>query len=150
LGCKTIESWATGSQAVGCFGMNGDCRPISPFLLQPTHQYVLRGPACVREVCLSLLANEETSMAREVGQIIARGDHKLLIRVYLGRDQETRKRNAGCLLEPAVTHMQFYGLRCGRYSSGACCSRILWMVPKSRSSLEAKCVADRGTGADIS
>jgi integrase len=31
-------------------------------------------------------------MARKVGQIIARGDRKWLIRVYLGRDQETHKR----------------------------------------------------------
>jgi len=31
-------------------------------------------------------------MARKVGQIIARGDHRWLIRVYLGRDQETNKR----------------------------------------------------------
>jgi len=32
-------------------------------------------------------------MARKVGQIIARGDRKWLIRVYLGRDSETKKRN---------------------------------------------------------
>jgi hypothetical protein len=32
-------------------------------------------------------------MARKVGQIIARGDRRWLIRVYLGRDQETNKRN---------------------------------------------------------
>jgi hypothetical protein len=32
-------------------------------------------------------------MARKVGQIIARGDHRWLIRVYLGRDHETNKRN---------------------------------------------------------
>jgi hypothetical protein len=32
-------------------------------------------------------------MARKVGQIIARGDRKWLIRVYLGRDHETKKRN---------------------------------------------------------
>lgn len=31
-------------------------------------------------------------MARKVGQIIARGDHRWLIRVYLGRDHETNKR----------------------------------------------------------
>jgi hypothetical protein len=31
-------------------------------------------------------------MARKVGQIIARGDRRWLIRVYLGRDQETNKR----------------------------------------------------------
>jgi integrase len=32
-------------------------------------------------------------MARKVGQIIARGDRRWLIRVYLGRDSETKKRN---------------------------------------------------------
>jgi len=32
-------------------------------------------------------------MARKVGQIIARGDRSWLIRVYLGRDLETKKRN---------------------------------------------------------
>jgi hypothetical protein len=32
-------------------------------------------------------------MARNVGQIIARGDRRWLIRVYLGRDHETKKRN---------------------------------------------------------
>jgi integrase len=33
-----------------------------------------------------------TSMSRKVGQIIARGEQRWLIRVYLGRDRETRKR----------------------------------------------------------
>ncbi len=32
-------------------------------------------------------------MARKVGQIIARGDPTWLIRVYLGCDRETKKRN---------------------------------------------------------
>jgi hypothetical protein len=32
-------------------------------------------------------------MARKVSQIIARGDRRWLIRVYLGRDRETNKRN---------------------------------------------------------
>ena len=31
-------------------------------------------------------------MSRKVGQIIARGEHRWLVRVYLGRDHETRKR----------------------------------------------------------
>jgi len=31
-------------------------------------------------------------MSRKVGQIIARGEHRWLVRVYLGRDCETRKR----------------------------------------------------------
>jgi hypothetical protein len=32
-------------------------------------------------------------MARKVGRIIARGGRRWLIRVYLGRDYETHKRN---------------------------------------------------------
>ena len=32
-------------------------------------------------------------MARKVGQIVARGDRRWLIRVYLGHNQETNKRN---------------------------------------------------------
>jgi integrase len=40
-----------------------------------------------------LRAKEEKSTARKVGQIIARGDRRWLIRVYLGRDRETKKRN---------------------------------------------------------
>jgi hypothetical protein len=32
-------------------------------------------------------------MARKVGQIIARGDQRWLIRVYLGRDHEAKKHN---------------------------------------------------------
>src|SRR5437870_2525563 len=46
---------------------------------------------CARSVPL-LRAKEEISMARKVGQIIARGDRRWLIRVYLGRNQETNKR----------------------------------------------------------
>jgi hypothetical protein len=43
---------------------------------------------------VSLFAGqEEISMARKVGQIIARADQRWLIRVYLGRDHETKKRN---------------------------------------------------------
>ena len=30
-------------------------------------------------------------MSRKVGQIIARGERRWLVRVYLGRDRETRK-----------------------------------------------------------
>ena len=32
-------------------------------------------------------------MARKVGQIIARGNRRWLIRVYLGHDHETKRRN---------------------------------------------------------
>jgi hypothetical protein len=32
-------------------------------------------------------------MARKVGQIIARGDRRWLIRVHLGREHDTKKRN---------------------------------------------------------
>ena len=46
---------------------------------------------CARSV--SLFASQGgNSMARKVGQIIARGDSRWLIRVYLGRDHETKKR----------------------------------------------------------
>jgi len=31
-------------------------------------------------------------MSRKVGQIIARGERRWLVRVYLGRDRETRRR----------------------------------------------------------
>jgi hypothetical protein len=31
-------------------------------------------------------------MSRKVGQIIARGERRWLVRVYIGRDHETRKR----------------------------------------------------------
>ena len=31
-------------------------------------------------------------MSRKVGQLIARGERRWLVRVYLGRDRETRKR----------------------------------------------------------
>src|SRR6267143_5326828 len=42
--------------------------------------------------CVSFLrAKEEISMARKVGQIIARGGRRWLIRVYLGRDLEGAK-----------------------------------------------------------
>ena len=34
----------------------------------------------------------ETSLSRNVGQIIARGERRWLVRVYVGRDRETRKR----------------------------------------------------------
>jgi hypothetical protein len=52
--------------------------------------------ALMRHECAScvpfLRAKEEISTARKVGQIIARGDRRWLIRVYLGRDHETNKR----------------------------------------------------------
>ena len=44
-------------------------------------------------------------MARKVGQIIARGDRRWLIRVYLGRDQ--KQRNANTTTEPSAA-------RCGK------------------------------------
>jgi integrase len=55
-------------------------------------QWLLYSDGSVYVVCLSLQAKEQISMARKVGQIIARGDRRWLIRVYLGRDQESRKR----------------------------------------------------------
>jgi hypothetical protein len=43
-------------------------------------------------VCVFLRARRKISIARKVGQIIARGDRRGLIRVYLGPDHETKKR----------------------------------------------------------
>lgn len=49
-------------------------------------------------------------MARRVGQIIARGDRRRLIRVYLGRDHETNKRNCGVLLQGLCAEcVEFHG-----------------------------------------
>jgi hypothetical protein len=53
-------------------------------------------PVATRKGCpyrdLFLRAKEEISLARKVGQIIARGDRRWLIRVYLGRDHDTQRR----------------------------------------------------------
>jgi hypothetical protein len=44
-------------------------------------------------------------MARKVGQIIARGDRRWLIRVYLGRDRETNKWSRNIMVNlPAHGH----------------------------------------------
>src|SRR5438876_1343719 len=64
-----------------------------PAFLRSTDQYPPCRQSSVREVCLPLRAKEEISMARKIGQIIARGDRRWLIRVYLGRNHETKKRN---------------------------------------------------------
>jgi|GEM_PF-4047324 len=44
-------------------------------------------------------------MSRKVGQIIARGEHRWLVRVYVGRDRETskRKHHNRTILRPAAT-----------------------------------------------
>jgi integrase len=47
----------------------------------------------VRQLCASLASQGGNSRARKVGQIIARGARRWLIRVYLGRDYETKKRS---------------------------------------------------------
>src|SRR5437763_11006936 len=47
----------------------------------------------MRQLCASVASQGGNSMARKVGQIIARGDRRWLIRVYLGRDHETKRRN---------------------------------------------------------
>jgi integrase len=49
--------------------------------------------ARVRQLCASVASQGGNSMARKVGQIIARGDRRWLVRVYLGRDHQTKKRN---------------------------------------------------------
>jgi hypothetical protein len=60
---------------------------------QSTHECLISQLRSVLEVCLFLRAKDEISMARKVGQIVARGDRRWLVRVYLGRDDETHKRS---------------------------------------------------------
>ncbi len=62
-----------------------------PLLFKSTGKYQPLRPGRVRDVCL-FCEQEEISMARKVGQIIARGDRRWLVRVYLGCDRETKKR----------------------------------------------------------
>jgi integrase len=60
-------------------------RPISHLLFNELINTYFSRLVCAG--CVSLFASqEEISMARKVGQIIARGDRRWLIRVYLGRD----------------------------------------------------------------
>jgi hypothetical protein len=50
-----------------------------------------------------------TFMSRKVGQIIARGERRWLVRVYLGRDQETRKRTYhNRTISGSLRHAQAY------------------------------------------
>jgi Phage integrase, N-terminal SAM-like domain len=63
-----------------------------PFFIQST-EFLCFDAAGVRQLCASVASQGGNSMARKVGQIIARGDRRWLIRVYLGRDSETKKRN---------------------------------------------------------
>ena len=59
--------------------------------------------------CVPLLrAKEETSVARKLGQLIARGDRRWLIRVYLGRDHETKQCNYHT--ERSVVHARSPGV----------------------------------------
>jgi hypothetical protein len=88
--------WAIVCQIPGIvrFGETGQCgsRPIiHSFFNHP--EYTWFDAARVRQMCASLASQGGNSMARKVGQIIARGDRRWLIRVYLGRDHETKKRN---------------------------------------------------------
>src|SRR6266568_3974008 len=53
---------------------------MSHFRFSQPDKFIASRSGTVREVCL-------------FGQIIARGDRRWLIRVYLGRDHETKKRN---------------------------------------------------------
>ena len=51
-------------------------------------------------------------MSRKVGQIIARGERRWLIRVYLGRDRETRKRTYhNRTIHGSLRHAQAYLIR---------------------------------------
>ena len=48
-------------------------------------------------------------MSRKVGQIIARGERRWLVRVYLGRDRETRKRTYhNRTIHASLRHAQAY------------------------------------------
>ena len=48
-------------------------------------------------------------MARKTGQIVGRGRHRWLVRVYLGRDRETRKRHYHSrMVHGPVRHAQIY------------------------------------------
>jgi hypothetical protein len=73
-------------------GTKSNLRPISPSSFNQPEYRVLMPQECAS--CVPRLrAKEEIPMARKVGQIITRGDHRWLIRVYLGRDHETKKRH---------------------------------------------------------
>src|ERR1700722_8811478 len=67
---------------------------VSPaFLCQGTTRDPSRKPGSAnRRDCHLLPEKGETSMSRKVGQIIARGERRWLVRVYLGRDRATRRR----------------------------------------------------------
>jgi hypothetical protein len=69
-----------------------DVRPIIHSLFNQS-EYPCFDAARVRQLCASLASQGGNSMARKVGQIIARGDRRWLIRVYLGRNDETDKPN---------------------------------------------------------
>lgn len=68
-----------------------DRRPISHLPLIRL-EYQCFDAAEVLQVCASVASQGGNSMARKVGQIVARGDRTWLIRVYLDRDHETQKR----------------------------------------------------------
>ena len=63
----------------------------------------------------------ETSMSRKVGQIIARGERRWLVRVYLGRDCETRL--------PQSNHLRLSTARTGIPNKKVARTRS---VPRSR------------------
>jgi hypothetical protein len=63
-------------------------------------------------------------MSRKTGQIIARGDSRWLVRVYLGRDRETGKRAYNNrTIYGSLRHAQAYdvrnSLRCRDYNRDA-------------------------------
>jgi hypothetical protein len=59
-------------------------------------------------------------MARKVGQIIARGDRRWLIRVYLGRDHETKKRR--------YHNRTIHGSMRDAQASRGSCANVTWAV----------------------
>ena len=57
------------------------------------HKWFLRDNLSPQRTGSCLLPEKRgTFMSRKVGQIIARGERRWLVRVYLGRDRDTRKR----------------------------------------------------------
>ena len=52
---------------------------------------------------------ERVSLARKTGQIVGRGRRRWLVRVFLGRERETRKRRYHCpTVHGTICHAQMY------------------------------------------
>ena len=73
-------------------------------------------------------------MARKVGQMIARGDRRWLIRVYLGRDHETKKRNYRALWQVRIN--------ASARAAGTTYSRFMEGLKAAKVALDRKVLAD--------